>query len=657
MITLYYIEGIDRENIPYVYPAYKTQTTISDYLREHEVATIPNSYYPPYYRNIISISSEDFTGNFLETSVNYLGIVFGNKTYYYFIDRIEYVNEDLYKLHVTMDVIMTYINDIKVHSGIIERKFIDRWINNRTINRAYKRENASNGLFQLTQRKYLSKRSNYDGEYKDNVIDGIFVIRTTENPWKPAGSIPFLNGSPSTLYSDSVNFSSRYATYIVPYISNKFSSTIQYEGAEEGVYTSQKTTTALTLYHGLSHPAVVDCRYYPINLFEDNFWFIRRNNTDCIVSTNILNWCLGKEITPTPGIDYNYELIAYLASELTIKPIKGTYTFILNKPSNKNKPFTSEDVPALIDENYIRLSYGDGEVQATAQLYLITSPTIEYNYKYDINNAARYYWFTATNSVTIRNERVYGQDNSISSLAVNENPITLDLVNDAWGTWKAYNSATLPLTIGKTALDIGKFALDTYITYKNPMAELLSNSGFVDKRFKKPTLNKKGQRELFNIQNNESEDIRQGLYDIANMPGRFENIINSSREPDTVKSSGNFTTAISSEGMNIRMDIYKVNDYEQCAQYYHRYGYLVDEYINEVDNIFDYVSTRYYYNVLKMRDVDISLVNSPASTEVLDLIKERLENGIRLWNCDHQHTFVDIGNYAYDNIERSNLNE
>ena len=141
------------------------------------------------------------------------------------------------------------------------------------------------------------------------------------------------------------------------------------------------------------------------------------------------------------------------------------------------------------------------------------------------------------------------------------------------------------------------------------------------------------------------------------MPGRFENIINSSREPDTVKSSGNFTTAISSEGMNIRMDIYKVNDYEQCAQYYHRYGYLVDEYINEVDNIFDYVSTRYYYNVLKMRDVDISLVNSPASTEILELIRERLENGIRLWNCNEHNTFVEIGNYTYDNVERSYLNE
>lgn len=638
MITLYYIEGIDRENIPYVYPAYKTQTTISDYLREHEVATIPNSYYPPYYRNIISISSEDFTGNFLETSVNYLGIVFGNKTYYYFIDRIEYVNEDLYKLHVTMDVIMTYINDIKIHGGIIERKFIDRWINNKIINRAYKRENASNGLFQLTERKYLSKRSNYDGEYKDNVIDGIFVIRTTENPWKPAGSIPFLNGSSSTLYSDSVNFSSRYTTYIVPYISNKFSSTIQYEGAEEGVYSSQKTTTALTLYHGLSHPAVVDCRYYPINLFEDYFWFIRRNNTDCIVSTNILNWCLGKEIPLTPGLDYNYELIAYLASELTIKPIKGTYTFILNKPTNKNKPFTPEDVPALIDENYIRLSYGDGEVQATAQLYLITSPTIEYNYKYDINNAARYYWFTATNIVTIRNERVYGQDNSISSLAVNENPITLDLVNDAWGTWKAYNSATLPLTVGKNILDVGKFAFDIYTKYKFPNERLATDL-------------------LFGDDSEKMKDAGTGIEMALNMPSRYENIINNYMAPNTAKSSGNFTTAISSEGMNIRMDIYKVNDYEQCAQYYHRYGYLVDEYINEVDNVFDYVSTRYYYNILKMRDADISLVNSPASTEVLDLIKKRLENGIRLWNCDEHNTFVSIGNYTYDNIERSNLNE
>ena len=167
MIILYYIEGIDRENIPYVYPKYKTQITISDYLREHEVTTIPNSYYPPYYRNIISISSEDFTGNFLETSINYLGIVFGNKTYYYFIDRIEYVNEDLYKLHVTMDVIMTYINEIKIHGGIIERKFIDRYDSDNIINRKYLRENCSKGIFQLTNRTYLNDIHHYE---LDNII-------------------------------------------------------------------------------------------------------------------------------------------------------------------------------------------------------------------------------------------------------------------------------------------------------------------------------------------------------------------------------------------------------------------------------------------------------------------------------------------------------
>ena len=58
-----------------------------------------------------------------------------------------------------------------------------------------------------------------------------------------------------------------------------------------------------------------------------------------------------------------------------------------------------------------------------------------------------------------------------------------------------------------------------------------------------------------------------------------------------------------------------------------------------------------------MRDVDISLVNSPASTEIIELISERLENGIRLWTCDEHNTFVEIGNYTYDNVERSYLNE
>ena len=648
MIILYYIEGIDRENIPYVYPAYKTQTTISDYLREHEVATIPNSYYPPYYKNIISISSEDFTGNFLETSINYLGIVFGNKTYYYFIDRIVYVNEDLYKLHITMDVIMTYINDIKVHSGIIERKFINRYDSNNNINRKYLRENCSKGIFQLTNRTYLNDIHQYEGHANDiDDSEGVIVVRTAGTPWLPEKK-DHLDDKKSELYSyrnidDTDLLSTKQRSYIGSYISYMmpYNKHIFFRG--EGLTycndnpkypTTYMCAPVMCMHNICSHPSVVDIRYYPINLYNEK---IRYEDATKKVKLNY-------EASPQSEValgnklrDGVYDLLLYCSESYTVHGIKYKHILPIVKNENKGVLFYSTRVPALIDENYIRLSYGDGMVQSTIQLYYLKSNYVYCNYNYDINSGAKYYWFTGDYIIDY-SEPKYGENNLINSLAINENAISMDLINDNWKTWTAYNSATLPLTIGKNILDVGKFAFDTYTKYKFPNERLTTDL-------------------LFGDYSEKMKDAGAGIENALSIPSRYENIINNSMAPNTAKSGGTYTSYIINESMNIRLDEYRVNDYEQCAQYYHRYGYLVDEYINEVDNIFDYVSTRYYYNILKMREADISLVNSPASTEVIELIKQRLEKGIRLWNCDDHNTFVEIGNYTYDNVERSYLNE
>mgnify|MGYP004697445043 CR=1 FL=1 len=658
MITLYYIEGIDRENIPYVYPAYKTQTTIQDYLREHSVVSIPNSYYPPYYRNIISISSEDFTGNFLETSINYLSLSFGNKEYYYFIDRIEYVNEDLYKLHVTMDVIMTYINDIKVHSGIIERKFINRWITDKTINRNYIRENCSKGLFQLSKRTYLNDIHQYEGhENDDDECNGIYVVRTTQVVWKPVAEDSSDYLYPSSSYIDNGNtFASKYITYIIPYGKNIDGYNMyDYDGKaykNDGAYASP----ALSIFNTNQHENTIDCRFYPINLFNTLFKVsLHKFYVKDALHKLCLGWYYDPSGTGTPG---GYQVAVYRSANLDIPSIKYKHEISIIKNASKGVIFDYSRVPALVDENYMRLSYGDGEVQATVQLYYINTDYTYCYYKYDINTGSKFYWFDTNFNIEKLNDRLYGNDNLCNTLAVNENPPVLELVNVNWNTWKAYNSATLPLMLANTALNVGKFALGAYANFTdNPITTLLGDKGFVDQRYKQPTLNKKGFRKLYDIEERRDEEFESMAKDTFKFPSRYENIINNAMSPNTTKSGGNFTSSIMSEGMNIRLDEYRVNDFNQCAQYYHRNGYLVDEYINEVDSIFDYVSTRYYYNILKMRDVDISLVNSPISTEILDLITERLENGIRLWNCDEHNTFVKIGNYTYDNVERSYLNE
>lgn len=130
------------------------------------------------------------------------------------------------------------------------------------------------------------------------------------------------------------------------------------------------------------------------------------------------------------------------------------------------------------------------------------------------------------------------------------------------------------------------------------------------------------------------------LLDLGERPNQYQNI-------------GNVSQAIVSSGAKLTVELYKVDDFERCAQYYHRNGYLVNEYVNSHVNIFDYVNTRYYYNVLKLKECDVHLNDTIESQELVTLIKNRLTHGLRLWNV--MDNGIEISNFTYDNVEKDFL--
>ena len=69
-------------------------------------------------------------------------------------------------------------------------------------------------------------------------------------------------------------------------------------------------------------------------------------------------------------------------------------------------------------------------------------------------------------------------------------------------------------------------------------------------------------------------------------------------------------------------------DMESNGKSVNRFG----EPVNYVTNIFDYVNTRYYFNVLKISDCDLHLVDVIEDTTTLEMIRSRLNGGLRLWN-------------------------
>ena len=132
LLKLYYVEGISRTDTP-LFDNIENQR---QYYSDRLVVTIPDSFYPPHYRNEISLVLGDYFTPSSASQMNYLSLEYLGRVYYYFIDSIEYKNEDIATLNVTMDVIQTYMFDINYHNARVKRETIKRW-NGDYINRNY----------------------------------------------------------------------------------------------------------------------------------------------------------------------------------------------------------------------------------------------------------------------------------------------------------------------------------------------------------------------------------------------------------------------------------------------------------------------------------------------------------------------------------------
>lgn len=127
------------------------------------------------------------------------------------------------------------------------------------------------------------------------------------------------------------------------------------------------------------------------------------------------------------------------------------------------------------------------------------------------------------------------------------------------------------------------------------------------------------------------------------------------RAPDYYKNIGAFGQSIIDSSSKVMYRLDKVDDFESCGQYYHRNGYLVNEYVNEVTDIFKYINTRHFYNVLKLSSADIHMKSTIESASLIAQIKARLYNGLRLWNYDaviNGNEKITIGDFTFDNVEK-----
>lgn len=633
---------------------FPTDTDKDNFFSKSVYRTIETSYYPPYYTNRIKLSIEDFN-IFSSVSFNYvryLRISYSGKYYYYFIDSIDYVNEDVYELSIAMDTYMTFMNNITLDDICIQRKFIDRYNTDGSINRNYLRENVSSSIMKLSKRDIKSFITSNDA------TEGVIVFKCSDHLDKAETCLQtvFRYGALGKFVPTNFYY------YALPYSQSIMSSNTfnvqQYTGSTwENIYSNKEFH--MTLNYISSRPEVVEAYMIHGNVFRQFF---------SVIGTNIrLSAQAQKEGTIVPlnntdiktnGSD-TVNTVVFLLGFKTHTLIANAFSFteILQYEENKNKDtkFDKKYLPVLMDSNYYRVSFGDRNTQCTDLIEYRKSPSLTLYYEPHIDGT-RFYQINT--------------DDYYQSMVASDK-FYLPLLRDEWLNYNAYNSAAIGCALGSYALSAFGFAYGTgKVLGRSPMSleeemmETYDYSQFLDNRYKaKNILNKAGVRRIGQyeraIQDAAQERSRatanasnRAVGSVGNLVGTAQQEYNAFLAPVGVRANYDVDSIFMGKAMEISFSLYCVEDIEQVAQYYHHNGYLVNEWLPErktMKQLVDYISTRYYFNILKLSSCDIKGYSLTLTGDICDDLAIRLQSGLRIWNNSLDVTAFE--DYTYDNVE------
>lgn len=641
MLKLYYVRGISRTDTPY----FEDKVLQDLYFSKHEVKVFSEDsfFYPPHYRNTIDLDCDDITFN---SAVNYLSInyvhqVGGEKTYYYFIDKIEYVSERIIRLHITMDTIQTYMFDINWINAKVNRRLINRWNNDNTINRKYIRNNISNGIFQIKDYWDYTRVDDDDLKNcgwiaykinKENLLGGL--VQNTIVAYKDLSNrIKYYSDDTHIILVPALLFCETAPLNSPPIVINDRIS-IQYwirnntndNYAKSGI--AMSLTECKQLIHNLSERSDIIDSYY-INKLNVSEQYLKVDITINSDGNRIYNIYLTLKEGTSGRIPYGFSPENYKESNgnttqlkyvacygVTINHEDIKYDFNFEKNTNKKINFDIKYIPQLLDENYIQLYFGERNQQASYPMSVMEKPYLYLINNVDLLTGYRNYYIQQENNT----EDIY-----MSMITCNTKEL-YTLWNDYWKDYQSGHQGTLGLGM---AYKIGKSSMQII-------------SGFGRRMPVRKKWSAKGQRE--------SRAGAESMLDTIVEQGVTN--INLQHQPETLQQGNTFSNDYLSKGLNKIRFVKEVTDIDDVAKDLEGYGYQVHENYAGV-NLFDTLNTRYYFNYISCEELNINL-NILNDNTTIDNIKERFYDGIRLWNVDIiESVSLNIGDmYVYDNVER-----
>lgn len=642
-IVFGYIEGLTDIDTPY----FASQAKQEEYFYSHAVETIETSFYPPHYTNRIIVDTEDID---LNTNINYCWFEYNEKIYYYFIDSIEYISEDTIALNIYMDVIQTFYFNIYVQDAYIEREHINRWkhvANIWTINRDYIRENVS-----ANEMEYESKVK--VDSWDNNML--WLVIKVTEP------------GTVQSKFASKIYHGIDYI--IVPYGIFVLPLGIKYiEYHPTGGVTQYKTVNYEKIAELLSDNRILDFYITKRNPYNDTF-IVYGDVGSLILSVGQDPSFYGDYFVRPKSTEYNDGgFYTYYMCDIAFRQVSAyTYTLPVTRNTNYNSSINVESYETvMIDENYFRISYGDITNESVIPTHYIKRVDIGAYVICDFDGGADIYYLYDFSSRNYQNN-IYGVAES------SQVKLTMQLINDAYKTYAANNGSrwmVAGLKAGKNIISaaLGMYGMASYSSgavTSTSKTQYIRGGNVTSERISNRSVKSESMRDY--DRGNTTRDAIEGVGPITDQAMRDLNAI---MAPSSTRNTGTAISDILSLHANEYFITYKCRDYKQCAMYYHRYGYKVDRFVSNINNIFNEVNHRFYFNILKLKDSNIHLHNIIEDEKNTLLVKERLENGIRLWNTYNQKitsplqtildndigsVVINMSNTSYNRFESDNPN-
>lgn len=596
-ITLYYIKGINETDTP----VFDTLANQRLFFSECERYVIDTGFYPPYFKNTITLDINDYD---ITSPSNYCSLNFNNKEYYYFIVAKRYIAETVVEIDIVMDTIQTYMFDVEFVYSVIDRLTIERWVNDGyyTINRDYIRENYSNGDYQAFYTSNIIEHGPETWWYVVKVATPAIPL-----PTAVAGAIPstLINGGTRDIkgrcnYGFAVfPFSTKHAVYHdTSDPQSPVDVTVDIDPNAMGANSTDPMTLDIYMipFNPLTNISILEG-----DIVHDSTFNVVKN-------------------TDTFGNDY-YTLIT-IAEELTTRVHSNTFNPLPNYgiPSLGDR-FLATRNPVLLDENYLKFTFGDPTIRTEYPLHILTSNSLKGAYWADFTTGTRYYNLYVVNNY----------DNAHGTIVSNQSVFHFDLRNDPWKEYLANNHATLTGSLATSAITAGSALALTGA----------AAGGFVP--FSVPVMAGIG--------------AVAGL--VSNVKNRATLSSNLSHKPITSRQANSFIPDLLGTEARISTRNALCDNYKEVAILFESYGYKVD--MPTTLNLFS-MNNRYFYDYIQTKELNIHI--GDRSTE-RDFIT-RFNNGLRLWHTTSgvlnaksvSGVTLDLGQVCvYDNVENFLVNQ